>query len=180
MWREVDRDNTRLMECWCRIIRSMNGDYAARMDVGELLRNMGDEQGCTWYYDGNGFDIALRFHYVPKRDQYQLANIGFLGDVEPEAVLELAIEKCTEFLRARGKTHFFALRPKGMDHPGIERFHQLVPDHPKIDFAIEQDWREMMLCRVGPRELLTEKSPGAAAPQTVGASQLHSPIQSGP
>ena len=119
-----------------------------------------------WYYRGQGFDIALRYHYVSKRGRWQLANVGFLGDVEPRIPLEVVLEKSKEFLIEQGCSSLFAIRPKQMTNPGIEAFHRLVPEHPELKVTVEHETADRLMWNLDIRELADAKGesiPAAAS-----------------
>ena len=167
MWSEVTPEDTELLERWCLIIRQVNPHYL-RMDTNELLSYMDGVRGCTWHYHGGGFEIAMRYHYLAKRDEYQLASVGFLGEVEPKVALDLAVEQCQGFLQERQQTYVISLRPKHNNGPHMERFFQLVPQHPDLAVEVVEQWRDMVMWKVILKKLLPEAANEALLAETLG------------
>ncbi len=151
VWTQVNIQDMELCQRWVNVIRPMNRDYHA-LSINQLRRWMQAGRGETWYFPGASFAIALRFQYIPKRNRYQLANVGFTGQITPQCALDLVVEKCQEFLGRQEAHSLFGLRPKHMLHPGIEAFHQLVPHDPRLNVTVEHDAPGMIMWNIKYRE----------------------------
>jgi len=156
MWNPVDITDSVLLERWVAVMQPMNKDYK-RMCVSTVVALMAQTIGESWLFQKEHFDIALRFHFVPKRRRYQLANVGFCGITTPAEVLELVVDKGYEFMVRHRINSLFAIRPKNMIHEGIETMHQLVPLHPKLRVVVEHDAPSSFMWRIEHRELTTDQ-----------------------
>ncbi len=151
MWTRLTVSDVALVERWVAVMQPMNRNYST-LKVAEVRGWMATSLGETWYYRSQRGEIALRFEFIAKRERYQLYNVGFLGALEPAEALDLTIERCMAFVQEHEIDSIFALRPKNMDHPGIEAFHRLVPFHPRVAATLRHDSPRLMMWDLAPPE----------------------------
>jgi len=157
MWTKLSVTDVALIDRWTQIMRLMNGNYS-KLKAAEIRGGMATTLGETWYYRNERGEVAVRFEFIAKRRSYQLHNVGFVGVLEPAEALDLVVERCKCFMLEHQIKSLIALRPKNMDHPGIEAFHRLVPSHPKVVVVMDRDTPRIIMWELSHCDVLREGS----------------------
>ena len=154
-WHTVGTGDRELIGRWLAVMYRMGLQYE-REGVDDFLSWVLHTQGAAYYYTGAQGEIALRFTYLRRRQQYQLMSVGFTGPMSAVEALDATIDKSIEFMRERGICSLFAIRPKQMGNEGIMEFHDLVPAHPRARVTVEKDLPGAAFWNIAARELEEE------------------------
>lgn len=135
MWSQIgDNDNPGLAR-HVAIMRQMNRGYG-KLTPEKLKLAIRFQQGELWHYQGQGFEIALLFQYAVERKQWLLAQLGFVGDVEPAQALDINVQRGHEFLQAHKAASLFCARPHSVEYPPLLVYFDLCLQHPKLQVTV--------------------------------------------
>lgn len=135
MWTQIDLNNDIGIRKHIAIMQQMDGGYGA-LTAGDIRTTMLERQGELWHYRGQGFEIGMLFQYSPEREHWQLAQVGFIGNVQPAQVLDINVQRGRAFVQLHGITSFFAAVPKTMAFAPLLAYYDLCLHHPELNIAI--------------------------------------------
>lgn len=135
MWTQIAADDAAGLARHVAIMQQMDHRYAG-LRTKDLLDSLTGEQGEVWYYLGDGFEIAMMFRYLRPRDQWHLAHVGFVGDVEPAEVLRINILRGLNFLETHAVSSVVAVRPRTVDSDALREYHDLCLTHPQLSITV--------------------------------------------
>jgi hypothetical protein len=137
MWTQVSASDEAGLRRHVAIMQQMDHGYGT-LTVYDLMERILRLQGEVWHYQGNGFEIGLIFQYRSQRSQWELAQVGFIGQVQPSVVLDLSTQRFKDFLQGHGISSVTAVRPTAVDYQPLEALYELVPQSPKLKLTVGQ------------------------------------------
>jgi hypothetical protein len=131
MWTQVSMTDTAGLSRHVAIMQQMDHRYA-KLASRDLVMSILERQGEVWHYQGQGFDIGMALQYRQERQEWELAQLGFVGQVQVSQVLDLVIQKGLAFTQAHGISSLSAVRPNAIDYQPLETFYQLCAQDTRI------------------------------------------------
>lgn len=135
MWTRVTPDDAAGLQRHVALMQQMDHGYGL-LSPRDLVRSLLEERGELWHYQGNGFEIGMLFQYSWDRGQWQLAQVGFQGQVQPAAVADLNVAQAKQFCQAHGTDAFFCGVPLRMDYAPLLEYYALCKQHPQLRVTI--------------------------------------------
>lgn len=138
MWTRVTVDETNLLTRYVEIMREMDHTHrrhSIRAETAAIRSSVSRSATHLWYYQNGGFDTVLRFQFEQANDRFMVC-LGFLGDVRPETVLNLVVEKSHEFMVDQGIDAVFGYRPFSVDYSPLGLLFDEVPRHPNVNQTV--------------------------------------------
>ena len=134
MWEEVTVDQSQVLQRVAAIGRL--GDPRSRLATEEMMVTE-DRSALSsgavkiYYYQGNGFELTLRFTYQPRRNRY-LACFGLYGSTTAQAAMDLMLQQTEASMQELGISEFYGMQPKQINFPLLQEFYDLAQTDPRI------------------------------------------------
>lgn len=136
MWTQVGVDDLPGLDRHVAIMHQMDHGYG-NLTARELGQAINEQRGEVWHYQGQGFEIAMLFQYSWPRMHWQLAQVGFVGNVQPAEVLERNVARAKGFFQAHNDApSFFCAPPHSMDYPPLLVYYGLCLQHPQLQITV--------------------------------------------
>lgn len=112
---------------YLEIMQQMNWKNYNSSNPARLVSRMQMPRRSYFYLPGDGFEVVLgvRQHHRRKR-RFQVMSCGFIGDIAPQAALDIVIDQLTVIGKSVGTHRFFAIRPYFMDSKELMNLYQLA------------------------------------------------------
>ena len=135
MWTQIGADDAAGLARQVAIMQQMDHGYAG-LKTSDLVASIVTQQGEVWHYQGQGFEIGLLFQYSHERKHWQLAQVGFVANVQPAAALDLVVARGRDFSQSHGVASVFAARPATMDYQPLLVFYDLCLTNPNLHIRV--------------------------------------------
>jgi hypothetical protein len=144
VWTQINSGDIEGLNRHVAIMQQMDQRYA-ELSVDDLRSAIANERAEIWHYQGQGFEIAMLLRYINARQQWHLANVGFVGNVQPAEALEINLQKGREFFLTHDVSSVVAVRPKAMDYAPLQQYHDLCLSHPDLAITVLNDTEDRTL-----------------------------------
>ena len=131
MWTQVSADDSGGLNRHMGIMRQMAHSYAM-MPSAVLVAAIRKQQGELWHYQGQGFEIGILFQYSLEREHWQVLHVGFVGNVQPAAALDLTVSRIRDFLQGHNTPSFFTVPVTTADYQPLRAFYDLCLTNPDL------------------------------------------------
>ena len=135
MWSTLGIDDVGPLEAWLAVMAQMDPGYAS-LTVDNLQMAMQLAPSRVQFYDGDGFQVALRFAYDGARDQWQFANLGFVGTVTPQQALDLAVGQLAQFLTDQQAYYVSAVVSKSIGYAPLGELYDLALEDASLEITV--------------------------------------------
>ena len=96
-----------------------------------------------YYLPGSSFELVNCFRYRPRRDRHYVCP-NFVGDIEPQRVLDLVIDQATDYLTSHGLRRLYGLEPLQPDSAGLREFYTRVRIDPRLRSTVIQRMPDLL------------------------------------
>lgn len=135
MWTQINIDDLPALENYVNIMRQMDSHYSA-LQVSDVRTVLYENKGEAWHYQGSDVEIVMLFQYSVQRIQWQITHCGFLGMMQPSAVLDLVIDRVHQFMVSHATQYVYAFRPNTVEYVRLQQLHDLVSVNPRLRVTV--------------------------------------------